>query len=158
MELIARQWFDRFPIIITRPFNYTGPNQSQSFLFPKLVNSFFNKLPIIALGNTHIARDLSDVSYIVEAYYRLLVSEARSEVVNICSGGSITIDEALFVLRDITGHHPEITIDPSLVRPNEIVNLTGDPTKLQEIIGQLEPVPLRAIFEQMLQNLARIAK
>lgn len=158
MELIARQWFEKFPIIITRPFNYTGPGQTGAFLFPKLASGFFDQLPMLALGNTHIARDLSDVSFVVEAYYRLLVSKAHSEILNICSGRSITIDEALIVLRDLTGHDPKIAIDASLVRPNEIVTLTGDPRKLQELIGPLEPVPPRAIFAQILENLARTTK
>jgi len=158
MELITRQWFERFPIIIARPFNYTGPGQTGAFLFPKLAGGFFSQLPLLSLGNTHIARDLSDVSFVVEAYYRLLVSGARSEVVNICSGRSITIDEALTLLRDLTGHNPDIALDPSLVRPNEINTLTGSPERLQELIGPLEPVPPRAIFQRILDDLESAAK
>ena len=31
MEHMVRPWFSRFPILITRPFNYTGPGQSEAF-------------------------------------------------------------------------------------------------------------------------------
>ncbi|MEZ5701534.1 MAG: NAD-dependent epimerase/dehydratase family protein [Burkholderiaceae bacterium] len=30
MELMARTFADRLPIVITRPFNYTGPSQAES--------------------------------------------------------------------------------------------------------------------------------
>ena len=43
MEWVARQWFDRLPIIVTRPFNYTGPGQSEAFLFAKLVGAFHRR-------------------------------------------------------------------------------------------------------------------
>ncbi len=35
MELMARTWFDRLPILITRPFNYIGRGQAQAFLATK---------------------------------------------------------------------------------------------------------------------------
>lgn len=153
MEWVARQWFDRLPIIVTRPFNYTGAGQSEAFLFAKLVGAFHRRESVLTLGNVRVARDLSDVSFVTEAYQRLLLSDAASTVVNICSGRSVAISEALEILRDLTGHDPEITVDPALVRPNDIEVLTGDPARLQATIGPLEPVPPQEIFRRMLASL-----
>ena len=153
MEWVARQWFDRLPIIVTRPFNYTGAGQSEAFLFAKLVGAFHRRDPVLTLGNVRVARDLSDVSFVTEAYQRLLLSDAASTVVNICSGRSVAISEALEILRDLTGHDPEITVDPALVRPNDIEVLTGDPARLQATIGPLEPVPPEEVFRRMLASL-----
>lgn len=153
MEWIARQWFDRLPIIVTRPFNYTGAGQSEAFLFAKLAGAFHRREPVLTLGNVRVARDLSDVSFVTDAYHRLLLSDVESTVLNICSGRSVAISEALAILRDLTGHNPEITVDPALVRPNDIEVLTGDPARLQATIGPLQPVSPEEIFRGMLASL-----
>lgn len=150
MEWVASQWSDRLPIIVTRPFNYTGPGQSEAFLFAKLAGAFHRREPVLTLGNTRIARDLSDVSFVVEAYRRLLLSPARSDTVNICSGGSVSIAEALAILTELTGHTPEIATDPSLLRANDIETLTGNPARLQGLVGPLLPVAATDIFGRML--------
>ena len=153
MEWVARQWFTRLPIIVTRPFNYTGAGQSEAFLFAKLAGEFHRRAPVLKLGNLRIARDLSDVSFVAEAYHRLLLSDVEATILNICSGRSVSIEEALGILRDLTGHDPEISIDPDLVRTNEIQTLTGDPARLQRAVGPIEPVQPVEIFKQMLAAL-----
>ena len=153
MEWVARQWFDRLPIIVTRPFNYTGPGQSEAFLFAKLVGAFHRREPVLTLGNVRVARDLSDVSFVTDIYHRLLDSDVQSTVLNICSGRSVAISDALAILRDLTGHDPDITVDPALVRPNDIEVLTGDPARLRAAIGPCVPVAPENIFRGMLANL-----
>lgn len=155
MEALVQQWFGRMPILITRPFNYTGPGQSEAFLFAKLVGAFHRREPVLTLGNQRIARDLSDVSFVTAAYERLLLSDCSSETFNLCSGHSVSIAAALDILRDLTGHDPAIKSDPALMRSNDIEVLTGDPTRLQAAIGPLSPVPPREIFSAMLDALAK---
>lgn len=153
MEWVARQWFNRLPIIVARPFNYTGPGQSEAFLFAKLAGEFHRRAPVLRLGNLRVARDLSDVSFVTQAYHRLLLSGVESTALNICSGRTVSIEEALGILRDLTGHAPEISIDPKLVRANEIESLTGDPARLQAVVGPMEPVRPVEIFRTMLAAL-----
>lgn len=57
MEHLVRTWFDRLPIVVTRPFNYTGRGQSERFLVPKIVSHFVRRRPFIELGNINVARD-----------------------------------------------------------------------------------------------------
>lgn len=158
MEMVARQWFDRLDIVIVRPFNYTGPGQSENFLFPKLVGAFARREPVLRLGNLDVARDLSGIDFVVGAYERLLTAGRAGEAYNLCSGSAISIAETLALLEEMTGHRPEIAVDPALVRGNEIPLLLGDPAKFQSEAGPLEPTPPRAIFETMLRAIEAEAR
>jgi nucleoside-diphosphate-sugar epimerase len=149
MEFLVQKWFDRLPIVITRPFNYTGVGQSQAFLVPKIVAAFRRRDEMIRLGNTGVARDFSDVTFVCEAYARLLQPSVFSTVVNICSGRSTTVEEIFEHLTEITGHRPRVEIDPALMRKDEVMDLRGDATRLQLLVGQLAPVPLRDILARM---------
>jgi nucleoside-diphosphate-sugar epimerase len=155
MEWVVAQYYGRFPIVLTRPFNYTGPGQSEAFLFAKLAGAFHRREPLLELGNVRVSRDLSDISFVIEAYYRLLLSSFTSDVVNVCSGRSVSVADALAILRGLTGHDPEIRVDPALLRDSDIEVLTGNPGRLQTAIGPLEPVRPEKIFSRMLTALAK---
>ena len=105
------------------------------------------------MGNLRIARDLSYISFVTEAYQRLLESGRSSEIFNICSGRSVSIAEALDLLRELTGHDPRIESDPALMRANDLEVLTGDPARLQAAVGPLNPLAPRAIMSAMLEAL-----
>ncbi|WP_413285374.1 GDP-mannose 4,6-dehydratase [Vibrio sp. MA40-2] len=135
MEYMAKLWFDTYPILITRPFNYTGPGQAENFLIPKIMSHFKKGATTIELGNIDVARDFSDVRDISKAYVSLLESDANSEIVNLCSGEVITLNEIISKVEEIAGYKINVEINPDFVRQNEIKVLGGNNEKLQSLTG-----------------------
>ena len=149
MEAMAATYFDRLPIVITRPFNYTGVGQSPSFLVPKIVSHFARGERRIELGNTDIERDFSDVTMVVDAYRRLLRSKASGTAFNICTGHATSLRAIVALMEDIAGYSIDVVVNPAFVRANDIRQLTGDPRLLTDTIGPLDLVPLRTTLERM---------
>ncbi|HHB1471768.1 TPA: GDP-mannose 4,6-dehydratase [Yersinia enterocolitica] len=151
MEFMAKLWMDRLPIIITRPFNYTGVGQSESFLLPKIVSHFKRKETSIELGNIDVWRDFTDVRALVKAYHLLLDNKKSfGEIVNICTGNVYSLRDIISMCEKITSHKLNININSKFVRANEIKILCGDATKLNNIIGDWNLIQLNDTLKWML--------
>lgn len=142
MEHMARLWMDRLPVIITRPFNYTGVGQSAHFLLPKIVSHFQRKAQYIELGNIDVERDFSDVRMVAKAYAALLERGCAGETYNVCSGVTYSLRDVLIIMSQIAGYEIEVRVNPAFVRENEVKRLQGSPGKLQEVMGGLTPIAL----------------
>lgn len=151
VEALARIYGKQLPIIVTRPFNYTGRGQSPQFLLPKIVEHFQNRAPSIRLGNIDIARDFSDVRTVVDCYIRLLeCEEALGGTFNICSGQAHLLRDVIAMAERKTGHHIELEIDSNLVRRDEVKTLAGSKAALERVIGPVDAIPLGHTIDWML--------
>ncbi len=150
MEHMARLWWDKLPIVIARPFNYTGVGQSESFLLPKIVAHFKRRADEVELGNLDVWRDFSDVRAVAQAYRRLLEVSPAGETVNVCSGRTHSLREALALCEHLTGHGMAVRVNPAFVRANEVKSLCGDPSRLLALIGHWETPILEETLRWML--------
>jgi GDP-6-deoxy-D-talose 4-dehydrogenase len=137
MEFMAQTWFRRLPIVIARPFNYTGPGQAEHFLIPKLMTHFVQRAAAIELGNLEVVRDFSDVRLVCDAYARLLGSPVHSIALNVCSGVGRSVGSILDALVDLAGYSPLIRREPEFVRETEVHWLVGNNERLRSVIGPL---------------------
>ena len=134
MEQVAKMYYGNFPIIVTRPFNYTAPEQDINFVIPKITAAFKNKAPFVELGNTEVYREYNSIDFICNCYYKLAISKYSSEVVNLCSGKTHSLNEIIAICSELSDHQLEVRINPTFVRKNEIYTLSGNPKKLNSMI------------------------
>lgn len=134
MEYVAATFYDVLPIVIVRPFNYTGAGQDEKFLIPKIVSHYKQKKEIIELGNIDVARDFSDVRDVAAVYGELFGSDVRSEIFNLCSGEVHSVEDVIRYMNEISGHEMKVVVNPDFVRGNEIKTLKGSREKLERII------------------------
>lgn len=155
MEFMAKLYQERLPIIIARPFNYTGVGQSEDFLLPKIISHVRRRAPVIELGNLHVARDFSDVRMVVQYYRRLLEQPAAiGQTFNVCSGRGYTLDEVLAMARSLADHDFEVRVNPAFVRANEVKTLIGSRAKLEAVVGVVPDIALLDTLRWMLAGQA----
>lgn len=154
MEHLARTYFDRLPIVISRPFNYTGPGQLSSFVIPKIVAHFARRATQISLGNMHVEREYNDVSMVCAAYLVMLEHGVQGETYNVCSGKTYTLHQVINLLAEMTRHTLRVDVNPAFVRASEVHRLCGDPAKLHGMMADkglaLPSTPLQETLERML--------
>ena len=151
MERMSHLFARSLPIVIVRPFNYTGPGQREPYLVPKIVRHFAERATVIELGNVDVERDFLDVRTVVDTYRRLLESPAAiGQTFNLCSGTGIAIRDIVALLERITGHSMEIRVNPQFVRVGEARRIVGSHAKLAGVIGDLALIPLATTLADML--------
>lgn len=152
MEYMTRSFFGRLPIVITRPFNYTGVGQDEKFLIPKIVNHFKRRAPFIELGNLDVSRDFSDVRDVVAAYSALLLDapDVEGQTFNVCSGRAYSLRDVLVMAEKLSGHDLEIRVNSAFVRSNEVPRLLGSNLKLRQITGWSPIISLEQTLQWML--------
>jgi nucleoside-diphosphate-sugar epimerase len=149
MEYMARLWMDRLPIVIVRPFNYTGVGQAPQFLLPKIVGHFQRDEKVIELGNIDVERDFSDVRFVSRAYCELLQKAPAGQVFNICSGNVHSLKDVLRMMAELAGYEIEVKVNPAFVRDNEVKRLQGCNRRLFDAIGELAVIPLQETLAWM---------
>lgn len=150
MEYMASLWHNRLPIVVARPFNYTGVGQAESFLLPKIVAHFRQRADKIELGNLDVSRDFSDVRAVVKAYRGLIEARPVGQTVNVSSGKSHSLREVIDMCSAITGHQLAVEVNPAFVRANEVKILCGDNTRLCELVQGWDTPRLEETLSWML--------
>jgi GDP-6-deoxy-D-talose 4-dehydrogenase len=129
-EYVAKTFLDRLPIVIARPFNYTGVGHDTRFVVPKIVQAFARKDAVLELGNLQVEREFNDVRFVVASYLALLSAAQPGQIYNLCTGNAVSLTTVLEEAQRLTGHAPKVIVNPQFVRNNEIARLCGSQGKL----------------------------
>ena len=157
MEEMAKTFFEQLPIIIARPFNYTGVGQHDNFLIPKLIRHFAQKAPAIELGNLLVEREFNDVATICEAYLALLEYGHAGEIYNVGTGQIRSLANVVDTLVKLTKHPMKISVNPDFVRANEVRRMCGSPQKLMDLLYQHNLKLQIPSLEETLQKMLDVA-
>lgn len=152
MEYMAKLWLPKIPIVIARPFNYTGVGQSTNFLIPKIVSHFAREEQTIELGNMDVWREFNDVRDVVFAYRKLIEAAPIGQTINVCSGNLVSLREVLELSEILTHSKIQEKVNPAFVRANEVLQLGGDPSMLKNLVPEWQPRPLSETLAWMLNS------
>lgn len=152
MEHLGAAKAGGLPLVVARPFNYTGPGQALDFVIPKLVDHFRRRAATVCLGNLEVEREYNDVRFTCGALLGLLQPGAPAGTFNICSGTTHSIRQVLDQLQALTGHSIQVEVAGSLVRKHEIRRLCGDPARLRAACPALPSYSLTETLAWMLEQ------
>lgn len=156
MEHTARTYAAHLPMLIARPFNYTGPGQAAHFLVPKIVQHIQQRAPRIELGNINVSRDFSDVRDVVAIYSHLInhwpPEAASGSIINVGSGEAVSLQALIQILEQLADHSIEISVNPVFVRSNEIPELKACIKRLTAWVPDMPRHSLQDTLASMLAN------
>jgi GDP-4-dehydro-6-deoxy-D-mannose reductase len=125
-----------------RPFNHTGPGQSEAFVVPAFAMQIARieaqlAPSVIRVGNLDAQRDFLDVRDVANAYALVMKNLERLEsgtVLNIASGIPRRISDILASL--IARSRVEISVeqDPMRQRPGDLPILLGDASRARRLL------------------------
>ena len=146
---------DGLDVIVTRPFNHTGPRQTPAFAAPSFARQIASiergeMEPVIRVGNLTGRRDLLDVRDVVAAYAALMAKGATGTIYNVASGIARPIAAVLDGL--IARARVPVTIaqDPARMRPDDVPAMIGDASRLRDATGWSPAIPFERTLDDLL--------
>ncbi|WP_244620054.1 GDP-mannose 4,6-dehydratase [Mesorhizobium sp. NFR06] len=162
--MIGQMSYDGLRAIRFRPFNHTGPGQSNTYV----VSDFARQVaeirsgkgePVIHVGNLEAERDFLDVRDVVRAYAIAAIQDSETGpdcVYNIASGRPRRIRDVLDALIAQSGIDIEVRTDTQRLRSNEIPVACGDASKARERLNWTPLVPFEQTIADVLEYWRRI--
>ena len=146
-----------FPVVIIRPFNSYGPQYTQPYIIPEIMNQLLIGNKELMLGNINATRDFTYVSDTADAIIRSLDSKkAIGEIINVGSGNEISIKDLAFKISKVAKKKIKIGYDESRERPFDVNRLICDNKKALRLLGWKPKINmdqgLKKLFQWAINN------
>jgi dTDP-glucose 4,6-dehydratase len=146
-----------FPVVIIRPFNSYGPQYTQPYIIPEIMNQLLIGNKELMLGNIDATRDFTYVSDTANAIIRSLDSKkAIGEIINVGSGNEISIRDLAFKISKIAKKKIKIRHDESRERPYDVNRLICNNKKASKLLGWKPKINmdqgLKKLFQWAINN------
>ena len=113
------------PSVSLRYFTVYGPGQRPDMAFSKFIAAIKSGQDIEVYGDGEQVRDFTFVSDVVSANLAAAKSDVRpGSVLNVCGGGSVTVNETLEMLKQISG--ADISVRRGETVPGDVRRTGGD--------------------------------
>ena len=129
--------------ICLRYFNIYGINQRFDLygnVIPIFAKRLFAGEPIIIYGDGEQTRDFVNVHDVARANYLASIKAEKTDVFNLGSGGSITINTLATMMQDLSGIHVEIQYAPE--RPADVKHCKANAEKVKKSLGFITEIEL----------------
>jgi len=145
-------------VVIARPFNIIGPGMSENLA----VGSFAGQIariiknasdPVIKVGNIKSSRDFIDVEDVVKIYFDLIQNpSAYGNIINVCSGGEIVIEDALSILIKLSGAKIDISTENKRVKGTDITAHYGSVEKMKKYVKHNPATNIETSLKRILDH------
>ncbi|MBN1920078.1 MAG: GDP-mannose 4,6-dehydratase [Anaerolineae bacterium] len=145
-------------VICIRPFNLTGPGESEHFVTSAFARQIAEieaglRAPIIQVGNLDAVRDFTDVRDAVRAYVLLAERGIPGEVYNVCSEQGVQIRQILELLLELsTRTDIEIRVDPTRLQAADVPIQIGSAARLRALTGWAPTLTLTETLNDLLNS------
>ena len=136
-------------------FNHESPRRGTNFVTNKVVKEavkiFYGQSTELRLGNLEATRDWGHAKDYVEAMWRILQLEEPNDFV-CATGVSHSVKELCEYVFTKLGLNYEdyVKLDMKFLRPEELTDLKGDPTKLMKATGWKPTYTFETMLDEMI--------
>jgi GDP-4-dehydro-6-deoxy-D-mannose reductase len=146
---------DRQQVLLTRPFNHTGPRQAPTYAAPTFAQQIAliekgRMRPEIVVGNLEASRDLHDVRDTVRAYMTIVERGQPGRIYNVCCGQAFKIRDVLDRLVAKSRVPVTVTVDRARYRPSDNLVLWGDRSRIEGELGWKPEIQLDQTLTDLL--------
>lgn len=136
-------------------FNHESPRRGTNFVTNKVVKEavkiFYGQSTELRLGNLEATRDWGHAKDYVEAMWRILQLEDADDFV--CATGTSHSVRQLceYVFRKLElNYEDHVKLDMKFLRPEELTDLKGDPSKLMKATGWKPTYTFETMLDEMI--------
>lgn len=143
-----------------RPFNHTGPGQTENYVVPAFARQVARiekglQAAVIEVGAIDGERDFLDVRDVVRAYAAALMDPNDLEpgtALNLASGRPQSIRSVLDRLIALGGIEVEVRVDPARYRPNKVMRTCGNSQRAKSLLGWEPSIPFDDTLTSILDD------
>jgi len=142
-------------LVVLRPFTISGYGVSEKLAlgnFIKQIKNYDNGMSI-KTGNLKNSRDYIDIKDFVQIIFDILENpNANNEIINVCSGKSVTLEFILNYLIKKSSKELFVESDPKLFRTVDMKDHYGDNSKLLSLINGYVFTPITESLDIILRE------